>query len=194
MTRFLARFWAAVAYLTCIVAANWLTTHYGLWPVGFGLAATAGTYAAGAALVTRNHLQDVAGRTAAVVAILVGAALSVELASPGLAVASGAAFLTAESLDMLVYTPLRKRGWVRAAVPANIVGATVDTAVFISLVVATRAIPGFGWSWSGFLGQWIGKLWITWATVGAVLAVRTLRPKRGESAEVLRDSLDRAGT
>lgn len=177
------RIGSAAAYIAAIVAANWLTAHFGLWPVGFGLVATAGTYAAGSAFVARNAVQDTSGRTAAIVAIFAGAALSAWLSTPELAVASAGAFLVAEGLDMSVYTPLRRRGWVRAAAPANVVGATVDTTAFIALVIWTHAIPHFGWSWTGFLGQWIGKLWITWATVLAVLVVRAIGKRRA----VLRD-------
>lgn len=184
------RFWAALPYLACIVAANWLTSHFGLWPVGFGLVATAGTYAAGAAFVARNALQDAAGRVAAVAAIMLGAALSAWLASPALAIASATAFLIAEGLDMAVYTPIRKCGWARAAIPANVVGATVDTAVFMALVIATRAIPHFTWTWQGFAGQWVGKLWITWATVAVVLPVRAAI---GGRRALLRDGIDGQG-
>lgn len=38
---------AVTAYLATIVVANWLTAEYGFVPVGLGLLATAGTYAAG---------------------------------------------------------------------------------------------------------------------------------------------------
>lgn len=53
---------AAFAFLATIVIANWLTTEYGFVAVGFGLTATAGTYAAGLALGFRDVLQDHAGR------------------------------------------------------------------------------------------------------------------------------------
>ena len=79
---------ALVAYLSTIVAANWLTARYGFTPVGFGLAATAGTYAAGLAFVARDAVQDTSGRVAALAALAVGGVLSWFLATPQLAVAS----------------------------------------------------------------------------------------------------------
>jgi hypothetical protein len=42
---------AAIPHAAAIVAANQLTSRYGLIPVGFGLTATAGTYCAGCALI-----------------------------------------------------------------------------------------------------------------------------------------------
>ena len=45
-------------YIGSVVAANWLTTRYGLISIGFGLYATAGTIAVGGAIMTRDFLQD----------------------------------------------------------------------------------------------------------------------------------------
>jgi len=170
---------AAAAYLASIVAANWLTARYGFVPVGFGLMATAGTYAAGAAFVARDAVQDTAGRLAVLGVIVAGAALSWWASTPALAVASGAAFLLSEACDMAIYTPLRRRGYVRAAIASNLVGSAVDTVVFLWLA-------GFGLTGVTFGGQMVGKAWITLAVVGVVLAVRS-------GHGLLRDRLDRAG-
>ena len=67
---------ALSAYIASIVAANWMTATFGLVPIGFGLAVTAGTFAAGAALIARDAVQVTAGRWVAVGAIVVGATLS----------------------------------------------------------------------------------------------------------------------
>lgn len=157
---------ALAAYVACIVGANMLTNAYGMVPVGFGLAATAGTYAAGLALLARDVVQDTAGRLAVVAAIGVGAALSVWLSTPELALASGAAFLIAELADMAVYTPLRKRGWARAVFASNVVGSTVDTLVFLFLA-------GFPVTVLAVSGQMAGKL--LWATLVPVLVVLVVR-------------------
>jgi uncharacterized PurR-regulated membrane protein YhhQ (DUF165 family) len=153
---------AAVAYVACIVAANYLTAHFGMVPAGFGLMVTAGTYAAGLALLARDLVQDTAGRGAVLLLIGVGAALSAVLAGPQLAIASAAAFLVSETADMAVYTPLRRRGWVKAVVASNVVGGLLDTLVFLQLA-------GFGLTWSSVAGQLLGKA--VWATLIPVLAV-----------------------
>lgn len=54
---------AAVGLLACILAANFVTTRYGVVPVGLGLMATAGTYFAGITFVLRDAMQDAAGKT-----------------------------------------------------------------------------------------------------------------------------------
>lgn len=150
-------------YVGAIVTANVMTDRLGLVAVGFGLVATAGTYAAGLALGARDVIQDAGGRWAVLAAIAVGGALSWALASPRLALASVAAFTVAEIADWVVYTPLRTRGWARAVIASNAVGAVVDTLVFL-------ALAGFGITAAGVTGQLVGK--VLWATVLPVLVVK----------------------
>jgi len=156
---------ALTAYAGAITAANWLTAHYGMVPVGLGLVTTAGTFAAGAALLLRDTVQDTLGRGWVVAGISAGAALTA-ITSPVLALASTAAFLAAELADMGVYTPLRNRGWARAVLASNTAGAIVDTLLFLLLA-------GFPITTATVGGQLIGKL--AWATMLPVLAVVTVR-------------------
>ncbi|WP_437034339.1 VUT family protein [Streptomyces sp. enrichment culture] len=165
MTRGIA---ALTAYALAVLAANWLTDRYGMVPVGPGLTVTAGTYAAGLALLARDAVQDTLGRAWTRVGIALGAVATLAI-SPSLAIASAVAFLAAESADMAVYTRLRADGWTRAALASGTVGAIVDTAVFL------RLAP-FPFEWSAFFGQLIGKaLWATALPVLAVLTARRLR-------------------
>jgi len=167
MTRALSVF----AYLGSIVAANWLTARYGFVPMGFGLAATAGTYMAGLAFVARDAVQDTAGRVATLCVLLAGAVLSWFASTPQLALASAAAFGLGELIDMSVYTPLRRRGYIRAAIASNLVGSVVDTFVFLT-------IAGFGLAPLVVAGQLVGKTWITLAVVLGVVGVRAVLRNR----------------
>lgn len=145
------------AFLLCIIGANYLTTHYGLVPVGLGLTATAGTYLAGATFVLRDLFQELAGRWWTLALIVAGAVLSVVLAAPQIAVASGVAFLLSETADQLIYSPLRDRGHtVTARILSNTVGAIVDTYVFLT-------IAGFPITPAVFAGQILAKLTVTLA-------------------------------
>lgn len=121
----------AVTYVGSVLLANVLTERYGLIPVGFGLVATAGTYAAGATLLARNIAQDFVGRLLILALMLTGCGLSWWLASPHLATASAISFLLSESTDMGIYSPLRRRGWSRAVLAASLAGAFVDTLAFL---------------------------------------------------------------
>lgn len=137
---------AAGGYVGSIVLANWLIRRYGVVPVGFGLAAPAGVYAAGAALTLRDVTQDVLGKRAVLLAIVAGAVLSAWI-SPALAVASGVAFLVSELADFAVYTPLRRHG-VLAVAASNAVGLTLDSLLFLWLAFGSLDFLG---------GQMVGK-------------------------------------
>jgi uncharacterized PurR-regulated membrane protein YhhQ (DUF165 family) len=163
-----------LGYVAAIVTANLMTSEFGLV---HGVAA--GTLAAGASFIARDAVQDTAGRRWAVAAIVAGAGLSAVLSGAQLAAASGAAFLVSELLDMAIYTPLRRRGYIRAALASNSVGAAIDSALFLSLA-------GFGATVANVSTQWLVKMALT---AVAVLAVRIVRERRA----VLRDSLDTAG-
>lgn len=157
-------FGAAAALLVSVVLANYATTHYGLVPVGFGFVATAGTYLAGLTFVVRDALQDAAGKRVTVAVIAAGAVLSFAVADPFVALASAVAFLFSELANLAVYTPLRSRGYVRAAVASNVVAAFVDTVLFLAIAgfPIVEAVPG----------QMIGKLAVTAVAVGLVVAFR----------------------
>jgi uncharacterized PurR-regulated membrane protein YhhQ (DUF165 family) len=131
-------------------------------PVGFGLMAPAGVYFAGLAFTFRDLTQERLGRLPVVGAILVGAGLSA-LVSPQFALASGIAFLFSELADFAVYTPLRDRGFLRAVFASNVVGAVLDSALFLILA--------FG-SLEFFWGQVAGKMWITLAFLPLLWGVR----------------------
>ena len=153
----------AAGYVATIVAANWAVHRYGLIPVGFGLVAPAGVWFAGLAFTLRDLTQDLLGKLAVLGVITAGAALSVSASSGRLALASGAAFAVSELADFAVYTPLRRRGWLRAVAASNVVGLVADSALFLWLAFGSL----------GFLaGQVVGKAWMTLLAVGVLEGVR----------------------
>jgi uncharacterized PurR-regulated membrane protein YhhQ (DUF165 family) len=158
---------AIAGYIGTIVLANWMTTTYGLVPIGFGLMVTAGTFAAGFALILRDAVQVTAGRIAALLAILVGCAVSYVISDPFIAVASAIAFLTSELVDMGLFTPLRRRSIALAVLVSSIVSAPVDTVLFLH-------IAGFGVTWQAVLGQFIVKT----ALAGIVAGVLVMRGRK----------------
>jgi hypothetical protein len=140
----------SLVYLSGIIAANVVTSHYGLVPAGFGLLVPAGTYAAGLVLIVRNAVQETGGRTVVILCIIAGAALSAVFGSGRIALASGATFLVSETLDTVAYTTLRRRGWRRAAIAGTTIGAVLDTIMFLSL-------SGLGLSLHAVTGQVLVK-------------------------------------
>ena len=163
-----------VIYIGSVVLANWLTTRYGLVQAGFGLLCPAGTFAVGGVIMTRDLLQDAAGRIAVLAAIVLGAGLSFLVSSPQIAAASGITFLIAESLEFAVYTPLRRRAkwgtgkWAGVVAVANVTGALADTLIFLHLA-------GFPVTGLTVGGQMLGKAYITAAVIAAGLLIRHSR-------------------
>jgi uncharacterized PurR-regulated membrane protein YhhQ (DUF165 family) len=159
--------WIA-AYIATIFAANWAIETFGIVPVGFGLMAPAGVYFVGAAFTFRDLAHEAVGRRLVVLAILIGAALSA-IVSPTFALASGVAFLVSEMADLAVYTPLRRRGWLRAVALSNAVGLTADSALFLWLAFGSLAfLPG----------QIIGKAWMTLLAIGVLWTWRRWMRRR----------------
>lgn len=174
--------WVALAvYVASIPLANWLIRNVGavvlpdgthLAPVGFGLAAPSGVYAAGVAFVARDVVQRAAGRRFALAAIVAGTLLSA-LVSPRLALASGSAFLFSELADLAVYTPLQRRRFVLAVFASGVVGSVVDSLLFL----AVAGIP-LGQALPGLL---LGKLWVQLGALPVAAWLRKRLPEEGES-------------
>lgn len=166
-------FAAALAYVGVVVLANILSSRYGMVGVGFGLVASAGTYAAGFALGLKDAVREGLGRWGVVGVILVGSALSFLLADPLIATASLAAFSVSEILDSLVYEPLRTRSKLGGVVTSNTVGAVMDTYIFLSLA------PFGPVTFTAMQGQLVGKiLWATLVPVALIAVVRRARESR----------------
>lgn len=147
---------ALAVYVAAVVAANVMTSRWGLVPVGFGLLVTAGTFAAGFALLARDVVQRTGGRVWVIVGIATGGVLSWFLATPALAVASVVAFTVAELVDWAVYSRALSRGFIVAAMTSGVVAAPVDTILFLW-------VAGFPLTWQTILGQFLGK--VVWATL-----------------------------
>lgn len=164
----------AAAFVATVYAANWLLETYGVVPIGFGLEAPAGVFVAGIAFGLRDALHETLGRRWVAAAIIVGAALSWLVSDgasiPGgvtsIAVASGVAFLLSEAADAFVYDPLRHRHWPAAITASNLVGAVVDSALFLWLA--------FG-SLDFIAGQIVGKAYMVALALPLVWLIRRAR-------------------
>jgi uncharacterized PurR-regulated membrane protein YhhQ (DUF165 family) len=87
----------------------------------------------GLALVLRDWLHELAGWRWSFVAVLVGGILSLLFSPPALAIASASAFTLAEMADLAVYARLRERGKALAVMVSQVVGAGLDSALFVYL-------------------------------------------------------------
>jgi len=160
-----------------IPAANWMIGNFGtfcvpdgpcLIPVAPGITAPSAVLMVGAALVLRDLVQRSLGFKWALGAVLVGAALSGLVATQALVIASATAFLLSELADLLVYTPLQKKGLTRAVVASSVVGLIVDSIVFLYLA--------FG-SLDYISGQIIGKMWMVLLAIPVIHFLRSLETR-----------------
>ncbi len=169
--------WAALGlFLVSVPLANWMVQHFGtvcvsdgpcLVPVAPGLLAPSGVLVVGAALVLRDVVQRCLGTVWGVGAIVVGAVLSVAVAPPSLVLASGAAFLLSELADFAIYTPLQRRGLVRAVVASSVAGLVVDSLVFLLLAFGSlQFLPG----------QVVGKAWAVLLSIPLIRLLRRVAP------------------
>ncbi len=153
-------FFALLVFAGSIPAANWMIGNVGecipggpcVIPVGFGLTAPSGVLVVGAALVARDVIHERDGAARAALAIVAGALIALLFAPPSLVVASVSSFILSEFADLAVYAPLRRRKLALALVASGLVGAVVDSAVFLILA--------FG-SLDFIAGQVLGKFWIS---------------------------------
>lgn len=145
--RLLKGYGFAATYILSIIGAAWLVVAVGPVPVGFGLVAPAAAYLVGVTMTLRDLTQDQLGRLRTYGAILVGTVVSA-LLSPQVALASAVGFLAAETLDMVVYTPLRERGHLVAAILAsNVAGTLVDSFLFLAIAFGSlEFFPGQVWA------------------------------------------------
>ncbi|WP_235830287.1 queuosine precursor transporter [Algihabitans albus] len=72
--------------------------------------------------------------------------LSILLADPRIALASGSAFLVAQLLDVTIFDRLRKAAWWQAPLASSTLGSVTDTALFFSLAFAGTGLPWVTWA------------------------------------------------
>lgn len=166
-------------FAACIPLANYMIDHVGtvcvpegpcLIPVGFGLTAPSGVLLVGLALVLRDLVQRRLGLLWAIGAIIVGAFLSTTFTAPTLALASASAFLASEIVDLFVFTPLQKKGLVKAAFVSSIAGLIVDSVMFLWLA--------FG-SLDFLAGQVVGKAIMAIAALPVLFWIRNRDQRLG---------------
>lgn len=88
-----------------------------------------------------------------------------------IAIASGAAFLSAQLMDISVFNQLRKYNWWLPPLAASVAGSILDTAVFFSIAFASQLTPIFpadDVSWANELVPLLGQgpvqpLWVSLA-------------------------------
>lgn len=141
----LARYVAAVAAMVAVVAASNVLVQFpvqlAIGPVDLSQILTWGAFSYPVAfLVTdlsNRHFGPNGARLVVVAGFVVAVALSVLLASPRIAIASGSAFIVAQFLDISIFDRLRRGRWWHAPLFSSLVSSALDTMLFFSFAFSS---------------------------------------------------------
>lgn len=187
---------AALAMCAVVAASNILVQH----PVAIEIGAlnladllTWGAFTYPVAFLvtdlTNRRFGPTMARLVVFVGFLLAVALSVVLATPRIAVASGSAFLMAQFLDVTIFNRLRNGAWWKAPLISSFIAAVLDTVLFFSLAFAPAFVmlganDDFAIGQGPFLAVFGFETarWISWAVgdfcVKMLVALAMLLPYR----------------
>ena len=134
---------AAIAMVAVVAASNFLVQYpvaAQLGPINLADLLTWGAFTYPVAFLvtdlTNRHFGPQLARLVVVCGFAVAVVLSVWLATPRIAIASGTAFLAAQFLDISIFDRLRRAAWWQAPLFSWRVSSALDTAIFFSLAFA----------------------------------------------------------
>ncbi|WP_319532563.1 queuosine precursor transporter [uncultured Cohaesibacter sp.] len=169
---------AILAMVGVVAASNYLV-QFPFHPFGLQDLLTWGAFTYPVAFLVTDLTNRKFGPQAARLVVLAGFAiavvLSIWLATPRIAIASGSAFLVAQMLDIFIFNRLRRDAWWKAPLTSSFLGSIIDTVIFFGLsFAATFALldTGFGITPDAFPADHAPLLgfagleaprWISWA-------------------------------
>lgn len=138
--------------------------------------------------LTNRRFGVAAARRVVLTGFVLAVALSVWLATPRIALASGSAFLIAQLLDAAIFDRLRRKPWWQAPLISSMLGSLIDTIVFFGLAFSARlafidrltGLPDGSLGWTVSLMSLEVPLWVSLAlgdlAVKLVIALAMLVP------------------
>ena len=150
-------FLIALTAMTLVVLSSNILVQYPFQHLGLGDYLTWGAFSYPFSfLVTdlsNRRFGTQGARRVVYVGFVLAVALSVILATPRIAIASGAAFLVAQLLDISIFARLRDRAWWMPPFISSVISSGLDTAIFFSFAFYCGALPGLSLTISDVLGQ-----------------------------------------
>ncbi|MGB7286448.1 MAG: queuosine precursor transporter [Salaquimonas sp.] len=129
-----------VIAMTFVVVVSNILVQYPFQPFGLGEILTWGAFTYPFAFLvndlTNRRFGKLAARRVVAVGFIIALGLSVWLASPRIAIASGSAFLIAQLIDIGIFDRLRNQDWWRAPLLSTLIGSAVDTVLFFGIAFA----------------------------------------------------------
>lgn len=150
-------FLIALSAMTLVVLSSNILVQYPFHHLGLGDYLTWGAFSYPFSfLVTdlsNRRFGTKGARRVVYAGFVLAVALSVVLASPRIAIASGTAFLVAQLLDISIFARLRNKAWWLPPFVSSVISSALDTAIFFSFAFYCGVVPGLGLTISEALGQ-----------------------------------------
>ncbi len=158
MTRIDRRdFLIALTAMTLVVLSSNILVQYPFQHLGLGDYLTWGAFSYPfsflVADLSNRRFGTKGARRVVYAGFVLAVILSVILATPRIAIASGAAFLVAQLLDISIFARLRDRAWWMPPFISSVISSGLDTAIFFSSAFYCGVVPGLGLTISEVLGQ-----------------------------------------
>lgn len=180
MDRSLSTLAMPIAAMTLVVVASNILVQFPFQPFGLGDYLTWGAFTYPVSFLvtdlTNRRYGPRLARGVVAAGFVIAVALSVWLATPRIALASGTAYLVGQLLDISVFNRLRRETWWHAPLAGSLIGSALDTALFFSIAFAGVADMSAPVSLAGFAMP----LWVSLAIcdfgVKVTLALLALVP------------------
>ena len=134
-----------VLAMCLVVAASNILVQYPFNHLGLNEILTYGAFTYPVAFLVNDLSNRRSGpqfaRKVVYAGFVIAVILSVWLATPRIAIASGSAFLCAQLLDVTVFSKLRQLTWWKAPFASAVFGSLLDTLLFFSIAFAAQ----FAW-------------------------------------------------
>jgi len=135
---------AITAMVAVVVASNILVQYPfqgSIGPVDLAEILTWGAFTYPLAFLvtdlTNRHFGAQRARIVVLAGFAIAVLMSIVLATPRIAIASGTAFLVAQLLDVSIFDRLRRSAWWQAPLISSIIGSVLDTILFFGLAFAS---------------------------------------------------------
>lgn len=121
---------ASTNYLVQFPLNDWLTWGALTYPISYFVTD-----------LTNRRFGTASARRVVYIGFALAVVASIWLASPRIALASGAAFLVSQLMDVAIFDRLRRRAWWQPPLFSSVIGSLVDTALFFALAFYGTSMP-----------------------------------------------------
>jgi uncharacterized PurR-regulated membrane protein YhhQ (DUF165 family) len=142
--RIRSRILIPVLCMILVVVASNILVQYPFKPLGLSDLLTWGAFTYPIAFfitdITNRRYGPKKARLIVFFGFIVAVFLSIWFATPRIAIASGTAFLTAQLIDVIIFSKLRDAKWWKAPLISSSIGSVIDTIIFFSIAFSASFV------------------------------------------------------